>query len=118
MIDAKGLKADTISDVYFFPSDWGGVANMTKQKAVVTADGIRIPLKKGEAQAKGGPPQQVSGTLVLTEKTGDGSHRQAFDVTAKLDPAFVPSATQRDRGEQRGVRCRSSRRCCSRWWAA
>lgn len=67
---------------------------MTKQNAVVTADGIRIPLKKGEAQAKGGPPQQVSGTLVLTEKTGDGSHRQAFDVTAKLDPAFVPSATQ------------------------
>jgi thiol:disulfide interchange protein len=94
VIDARGLKAATISDVYFFPSDWGGVANMTKQNAVVTADGIRIPLKKGEAQAKGGPPQQVSGTLVLTEKTGDGSHRQAFDVTAKLDPAFVPSATQ------------------------
>ncbi len=94
VIDARGLKAATISDVYFFPSDWGGVANMTKQNAVVTADGIRIPLKKGEAQAKGGLPQQVSGTLVLTEKTGDGSHRQAFDITAKLDPAFVPSATQ------------------------
>ncbi len=92
VIDAKGLKAGTISDVYFFPSDWGGVANMTKQTAVITADGIRIPLKKGEAQTKGGPPPQFSGTLVLTEKTGDGSHRQAFDVTAKLDPAFVPSA--------------------------
>ncbi len=92
VIDAKGLKASTISDIYFFPSDWGGVANMTKQNAVVTADGIRIPLKKGEAQAKGGAPQQVSGTLVLTEKTGDDSHRQAFDITAKLDPAFVPSA--------------------------
>ena len=92
VIDAKGLKASTISDIYFFPSDWGGVANMTRQNAVVTADGIRIPLKKGEAQAKGGAPQQVSGTLVLTEKTGDDSHRQAFDITAKLDPAFVPSA--------------------------
>jgi thiol:disulfide interchange protein len=93
VIDAKGLKAGTISDVYFFPSDWGGVANMTRQNAVVTADGIRIPLKKGEAQAKGGPPQQVSGTLVLTEKTGDGAQRQAFDITARLDPAFVPAAT-------------------------
>ena len=92
VIDAKGLKAGTISDVYFFPSDWGGVANMTRQTAVVTADGIRIPLKKGEAQTKGGPPQQVNGTLVLTEKTGDGTQRQAFDITAKLDPAFVPSA--------------------------
>ena len=93
VIDAKGLKAGTISDVYFFPSDWGGVANMTRQNAAVTADGIRIPLKKGEAQAKGGPPQQVSGTLVLTEKTGDGAQRQAFDITARLDPAFVPAAT-------------------------
>ena len=23
VIDAKGLKADTIRDVYFFPADWG-----------------------------------------------------------------------------------------------
>jgi thiol:disulfide interchange protein DsbD len=93
VIDAKGLKADTISDVYFFPSDWGGVANMTKQSAVVTADGIRIPLKKGEAETKGGPPPQFTGILVLNEKTGDGTQRQAFDVAAKLDPAFVPGAS-------------------------
>jgi thiol:disulfide interchange protein len=93
VIDAKGLKPDTISDVYFFPADWGGVANMTKQKAVVTADGIRIPLKKGDAQTKGGPPPQFTGTLVLNEKTGDGTQRQAFDIVAKLDPAFVPSAS-------------------------
>ncbi|MEI6203734.1 MAG: protein-disulfide reductase DsbD domain-containing protein, partial [Enhydrobacter sp.] len=92
VIDAKGLKADTISDVYFFPSDWAGVANMSKQRAVVTADGIRIPLKKSDAAAKAAPPAQATGTLVLTEKTGDGTHRQAFDVVAKLDPAFVPSA--------------------------
>ena len=92
VIDAKGLKPDTISDVYFFPSDWAGVANMSKQRAVVTADGIRIPLKKSDAAAKAAPPAQASGTLVLTEKTGDGTHRQAFDIVAKLDPAFVPSA--------------------------
>jgi DsbC/DsbD-like thiol-disulfide interchange protein len=54
VIDAKGLKANTISDVYFFPSDWGGVANMSKQSAVITADGIRIPLKNGEAPAGAG----------------------------------------------------------------
>jgi thiol:disulfide interchange protein DsbD len=92
VIDAKGLKPDTISGIYFFPSDWGGVANMTKQNATVTADGIRIPLKKGEAQNKGGPPPQFTGTLVLNEKTGDGTQRQSFDIAAKLDPAFVPSA--------------------------
>ena len=90
IVEAKGLKPDTIRDVYFFPAEWGIVANMAKQTASVGADGIRIPLKKGDA--KGGPPQTLAGTLVLTEKTGDGEQRQAFDVAAKLDPAFVPTA--------------------------
>jgi thiol:disulfide interchange protein len=90
IVEAKGLKPDTISNVYFFPAEWGPIASMAKQSASVTAEGIRIPLKKGDA--KGGPPQQLSGTLVLTEKTGDGTHRQAFDVAAKLDPSFVPTA--------------------------
>jgi thiol:disulfide interchange protein/DsbC/DsbD-like thiol-disulfide interchange protein len=91
IVDAKGLRPDTIRDVYFFPAEWGAVASMAKQTASVRADGIRVPLKKGDAKA--GPPTQLAGTLVLTEKTGDGGeHRQAFDVTAKLDPAFVPTA--------------------------
>jgi len=90
IVEAKGLKPDTISNVYFFPAEWGPLASMAKQSASVTADGIRIPLKKGDA--KGDPPQQLTGTLVLTEKTGDGAHRQAFDIAAKLDPAFVPTA--------------------------
>jgi thiol:disulfide interchange protein DsbD len=89
IVEARGLKPDTIRDVYFFPAEWGAVASMAKQTASVTSEGIRIPLRKGDA--KGGPPQQLGGTLVLTEKTGDGEHRQAFDVIAKLDPAFVPA---------------------------
>ena len=88
-IDAKGLKPDTIRDVYFFPAEWGTAAHMAKQSAKVSADGIRIPLKKGET--KGAPPPQLLGTLVLTEKTADGEHRQAFDLAAKLDPALATS---------------------------
>jgi thiol:disulfide interchange protein DsbD len=87
VVDAKGLKPDTIRDVYFFPAEWGPVANMAKQTAHVTADGIRIPLKKGDAKAAA--PQQIAGTLTLDEKTGDGEHRQAFDIVAKLDPAVA-----------------------------
>jgi thiol:disulfide interchange protein len=94
VIDAKGLRPETIRDVYFFPAEWGPVAHMAKQSARVSADGIRIPLKKGEAQGtKGGAaPQQLLGTLVLTEKTADGEHRQAFDLTARFDPAVAASA--------------------------
>ena len=88
VVDAKGLKPDTIRSVYFFPAEWGPVASMAKQTASVTAEGIRIPLKKGDAKAAA--PSSIAGTLVLTEKTGDGEQRQAFDVVAKLDPAFVP----------------------------
>jgi thiol:disulfide interchange protein len=95
LVEAKGLKAGTISDIYFFPADWGGVANMAKENAAVSAEGIRIPLKKGDA--KSGVPQQFSGTLVLTEKTGDGAfERHAFDVTAKLDPALASAGAALD----------------------
>ncbi|MDP2330764.1 MAG: protein-disulfide reductase DsbD family protein [Reyranella sp.] len=89
IVEAKGLKPDTIRDVYFFPAEWGPVATMAKQNASVTAEGIRIPLRKGEA--KTAMPERLAGTLVLTEKTADGSVKQAFDVSATLDPAFVPA---------------------------
>ncbi|TAJ36533.1 MAG: hypothetical protein EPO55_21610 [Reyranella sp.] len=89
IVEARGLKPDTIRDVYFFPAEWGPVATMAKQTASVTAEGIRIPLRKGDAKAA--MPAVLAGTLVLTEKTADGTVKQAFDVSAKLDPAFVPA---------------------------
>ncbi len=91
IVEARGLKPDTIRDVYFFPAEWGPVASLAKQSAQVTADGIRIPLKKGDAKAA--LPERLAGTLVLTEKTADGEIRQAFDVSAKLDPSFVPTSS-------------------------
>jgi len=90
IVDAKGLKADTISNVYFFPAEWGPVATMAKQNATVDANGIHIPLKRGDA--KTALPPLLAGTLVLTEKTADGTVKQAFDVSAKLDTAFAPSS--------------------------
>ena len=98
VIDAKGLKADTLRGIYFFPGEWGAVAHMAKQNATVTADGIRIPLKKGDDKSKATPGKLI-GTLVLTEKTGDGESRQAFDLVASLDPAFVPSPSFAADGE-------------------
>jgi thiol:disulfide interchange protein DsbD len=89
VVEARGLKPDTIRDVYFFPAEWGPIASMAKQTAGIGADGIRIPLKRGDAKAA--LPERLAGTLVLTEKTGGGEVRQAFDVSAKLDPAFVPA---------------------------
>jgi len=91
VVDARGLKPDTIRSVYFFPAEWGAVASMARQTASVTVEGIRIPLRKGDAKATTAP-QSIAGTLVLTEKTGDGEQRQAFDMVASLDPAGVPSA--------------------------
>jgi thiol:disulfide interchange protein len=91
VVDARGLKPDTIRSVYFFPAEWGPVASMAKQTASVTAEGIRIPLRRGDAKAAA--PSSIAGTLVLTEKTGDGDQRQAFDLVAKLDPVFVPAVS-------------------------
>ncbi|HSS86219.1 MAG TPA: protein-disulfide reductase DsbD domain-containing protein, partial [Reyranella sp.] len=91
IVEAKGLKPEMIRDVYFFPAEWGPIASMARQTASVGADGIRIPLKRGDAKAA--LPERLAGTLVLTEKTADGEIRQAFDVSAKLDPAFVTSSS-------------------------
>jgi thiol:disulfide interchange protein DsbD len=113
IVEAKGLKADTIRDVYFFPADWGPVASMAKQTASIGAEGIRIPLKRGDAKAA--LPADLSGTLVLTEKTADGEARQAFDVTAKLDP---PSCRPRRWPRRAASSCRWSKPCCSPCWAA
>lgn len=95
VVEAKGLKPETIRNVYFFPAEWGAVAHMPRQTANVSADGIRIPLRRGDAKGgdtKAGTPQTLTGTLVMTEKVADGEHRQAFDISARLDPAFVPAA--------------------------
>jgi thiol:disulfide interchange protein DsbD len=91
IVEAKGLKPDTVRDVYFFPADWGPIASMAKQTASIGADGIRIPLKRGDA--KGALPDRLAGTLVLTERTADGDVKQAFDLSAKLDAAFVPTSS-------------------------
>lgn len=91
LVEAKGLKPDAISDVYFFPAEWGPIATMARQNATINADGISIPLKKGDA--KTAMTADLAGTLVLTEKTADGKVKQAFDLSARLDPAFVPAAT-------------------------
>src|SRR5262249_17535182 len=92
IVEAKGLKPDTIRDVYFFPAEWGPAASMAQQSAKVSGDGIRIPLKRGDAKAA--MPERLAGTLVLTEKTPDGGEiRQAFDVSAKLDPGFAPAVS-------------------------
>ncbi len=89
VVEAKGLKPETISNVYFFPAEWGPLATMARQNARVDASGIHIPLRRGDAKVA--MPTTLMGTLVLTEKTADGSVRQAFDVSAKLDPSFVPA---------------------------
>ena len=91
IVEAKGLKADTIRNVYFFPAEWGPIASMARQNAVIGADGIRIPLKRGDA--KGGLPAELAGILVLTEKTADGEVQQAFDQSARLDAGFAPASS-------------------------
>ncbi|MBX9945710.1 MAG: thioredoxin family protein [Reyranella sp.] len=90
IVEARGLKAETIRDIYFFPAEWGPVASMARQNASLTTEGIVLPLRRGDAKVA--LPERLAGTLVLTEKTAGGDVKQAFDVSAKLDPAFVPPA--------------------------
>ena len=67
----------------------------------IGADGIRIPLKRGDAKAA--LPAELAGTLVLTEKTADGEVKQAFDVVGQARSRLRADHRRWPRGGQRAA---------------
>ena len=53
VVEAKGLKPDTIRDVYFFPAEWGPVANMAKQTRQRDRRRHPHPAQEGRRQGAG-----------------------------------------------------------------
>ena len=115
IVEAKGLKRRHDPRRLFLPGRMGPGRQHGQADGQRDADGIRIPLKKGDAKAAA--PQQIAGTLVLTEKTGDGEQRQAFDVVGQARSRLRADARRSPR-RAAASSSRWSRRCCSPCWAA
>ena len=91
-IDAPGLAADRISEVWFYPARWGAIDLTSPQQVRVDTSGIRIDVARGSLAAGAAGP--IEGVLALVERLDGGPVRHGFSVTAwKTEPGSARSAS-------------------------
>ena len=89
-IAATGLAADKIERIQFFADEWGSIDHAAPQTLKWHADGFTLALKPGELMSGSDTPKDLAGLLVLTERIGKGTARNAFQVIA---PTTVVAGT-------------------------
>jgi thiol:disulfide interchange protein DsbD len=67
-----------IKDIWFYPTDWGVLVQNIPQPYQITANGLSIQLKSGEAPLKTNQP--LKGVLVISEQTEQGLLATGFKV--------------------------------------
>jgi len=79
-VAAKGLKSETIKAVQFLPHGETLIEHAAVQPLGIDADGLTLQLKRS-TYAAAGMPSDIGGLLLVTERTGAGDQRQAFEFT-------------------------------------
>lgn len=91
-VAAKGLSADRLKDVYFYPVDGNAIEHAAKQTLRVSTEGFSLDIPRGID--KGKPIKALDGVLAVVEKIGDGSEvRQTFDIRADLGTGAASGGT-------------------------
>jgi len=80
IVDAPGLMAERITDVWFYPARWGAIDLAAPQRARVDAAGIRLEVARGSLREAVAAP--IEGVLIVSEKLDGGIARHAFSMTA------------------------------------
>jgi thiol:disulfide interchange protein/DsbC/DsbD-like thiol-disulfide interchange protein len=79
-VDARGLMAERIADVWFYPARWGAIEHAAPQQTRTDAAGISLELTRGPLPEAVAAP--IEGVLVVAERLDGGIVRHAFSVTA------------------------------------
>jgi thiol:disulfide interchange protein DsbD len=79
-VEAAGLAADRIADVYFYPGQWGVVDHAAPQQVAIGERGITVRAARGALTASAEAP--IEGVLVVKERLDDGVASQAFALRA------------------------------------
>ena len=79
-VGARGLDAERIAEVWFYPARWGAIEHAAPQRARTDATGISLELARGPLPAAVAAP--IQGVLVVAERLDGGIVRHAFSVTA------------------------------------
>jgi thiol:disulfide interchange protein DsbD len=88
-LEASGLAADRITDVWFYPARWGVIDLAAPQRARVDPAGIRIDVARGPLRDAVASP--IEGVLVVAERLDGGVARHAFSVVAPPRPVGMDS---------------------------
>jgi thiol:disulfide interchange protein DsbD len=79
-VAARGVVAERIAEVWFYPARWGAVAHAAPQRSRMHAGGLTLETARGPLpEALAGP---LEGVLVIAERLDGGTTRQAFSVRA------------------------------------
>ena len=88
-IDAPGLVADRISEVWFYPARWGAIDLAAPQRVRVGTSGIKIDVARGPLTEAAAAP--IEGVLALVERLDGETVRHGFLLTA---PPSGPGAAK------------------------
>lgn len=88
-VDARGLAAERIADVWFYPARWGVIEHAAPQRSRIDAHGVTLEVARGQlADATAGP---IEGVLVVAERLDGEVVRHAFAVRA--EPLAAPAVS-------------------------
>ncbi|WP_323814200.1 protein-disulfide reductase DsbD family protein [Cellvibrio sp. NN19] len=83
---------ERVSDIWFYPYDWGRIQQSAQQQRLNTDDGIRLRIPTGEAPLNIG--ELLTGVLVIRERASDDNNssiNRGFEVMIPLQSAAVTS---------------------------
>lgn len=77
-VSGAGLQSKRFKDVWFYPEQWGGIAQSADQPRKVERDAIVLKLRSGDAPLKSN--EALAGVLVVTSDTATGTVSKGFNV--------------------------------------
>jgi thiol:disulfide interchange protein DsbD len=79
-VAARGLSAERIADISFFPARWGAIEHAAPQRAHTDSSGISLAMARGPLSEAAAAP--MDGVLVVAERLDGGIVRHALSLTA------------------------------------
>ncbi len=89
-IGVAGLERDRLGEITFFPYDPDAVEHAGEQRVTVDTDGLTLSIPRGIDNGK--PIAPIDGVLVVEERLGSDTVRQAFLVEASVGTVAPPAA--------------------------
>ncbi|HEY6530290.1 MAG TPA: thioredoxin family protein [Cellvibrionaceae bacterium] len=83
------IPAEQLRDIWFYPAEWGVIAQNEHQPYEVSADGIRLNIKAGEVPLT--PNQTLKGVLVIQQQTAQGVVATGFSIDQGPTPLAANS---------------------------